>query len=43
MVGPPFGQSRNSLVSGDVPLCEGPRNEAQSLVTAPAGNGFGLE
>ena len=33
---------RVSLVSVDTALCDGPRNEAQSSVTAPLGNGFGL-
>ena len=33
---------RVSLVSADTALCDGPRNEAQSLVTAPLGSGFGL-
>ena len=35
------GSVRLSFVSVDTPLCVGPRNEAQSLVTAPSGNGFG--
>jgi hypothetical protein len=40
-VGPPFGNSFSSFVSGENMLCVGPRNGCQSLVTAPAGSGFG--
>src|SRR3989304_2479152 len=46
----PFGNSqtrgggsvRLSRVSVETPLCDGPRNEAQSCVTAPRGRGFGV-
>ena len=40
--GPPAGHSCSSLVSEEIPLCWGPRNDFQSCVTAPAGNGLGL-
>ena len=33
---------RVSFVSVDVALWNGPRNDGQSCVTAPAGSGFGL-
>ena len=36
------GSVRLSLVSVDTALCDGPRNEGQSWVTAPFGSGFGL-